>query len=279
MIIKRKLINIGRRITAPLRALPDFLIIGAQKAGTTSLFQDLLSHPCIGQPSEKEVHYFDYPENFKRGILWYRSHFPLMIHKYYSAIIQKSLFVTGESSPYYLFHPHVPKRAAQILPDVKLIILLRNPADRAFSHYQHEISSSNESLSFEEAIQGREQELEIEIQRMHQDENYYSRSHQCYSYLLRGIYWKQLQHWFSLFPREQFLILNSESYFHEPAQEYRRVIQFLGLPEYALKRFKKVNQGNYTSSLSKGMRAHLNEFYKPHNEKLYECLGKRFPWQ
>lgn len=278
MIVKRKLINVGRKITAPLRVLPDFLIIGAQKAGTTSLFEDLINHPCVGRPIKKEIHYFDYPENFNRGVWWYRSHFPLMMHKFYSAAVRKEPFITGESSPYYLFHPHAARRVAEILPHVKIIVLLRNPVDRAFSHYQHEVNGGNETLSFEEAIQKRNQELKTEIQKMNQDEKYKSRIHQCYSYLLRGIYWQQLESWFQFFPKHQFLILNSESYFQEPAQVYRQVIHFLGLPEYTLERFKNAYPGKYTSRMSKAVRDYLKEFYKPHNEKLCENLGTRFSW-
>jgi len=278
MIFKRRHINIKRRITGPLRVLPDFLVIGAQKSGTTSLFNDLMSHPCIRRPFRKEIHYFDNSQYFKQGPLWYRSHFPLMIHKYYSAKVRKLPFITGEASPYYLFYPHTPKRVAQILPDVKIIVILRNPVDRAFSHYHHVVKKGRESLSFEEAIRKRGLELEIEIQKMVQDENYHSRTLKHQSYLLRGIYWKQLQNWFRFFPKEQFLILNSESYFREPVQEYRKVIQFLGLPKYILKKFKKVNQGNYKSKMAKEMRGYLNEFYKPHNEKLYELLGTGFSW-
>jgi len=278
MMIKRKLINIERRITAPLRVLPDFLIIGAQKAGTTSLFKDLMRHPCIGRPIEKEMHYFDYPMNFKRGIFWYRSHFPLIIHKYYTAIIRKSLFVAGEASPDYLFYPHVPKRVAQLLPDVKIIVILRNPADRAFSHYHHEVKKGNEELSFEEAIRARKQLIETEVNKVTQDESYFSGTHQRHTYLVRGIYWKQLQHWFHYFSKEQFLILNSESYFSEPVQEYRKVIQFLGLSDHTLKRFKNANPGAYKSKMTKETRDYLNNFFSSYNEKLYKCLGTRFSW-
>jgi hypothetical protein len=150
--------------------------------------------------------------------------------------------------------------------------------DRAYSHYHHEFKGGNEWLPFEEAVRVRDQELRTEIQKMNQDENYNSRTHQCHSYLSRGIYWQQLQHWFRFFPKDQFLILNSESYFQEPLSMYWKITRFLELPDYTLKKFKKVNQGEYTSNLSKETRDYLNAFYKPHNEKLYECLGTSFRW-
>jgi len=278
MYSENKPLNIERRITAPLRVLPDFLVIGAQKSGTTSLYQDLVRHPCIEQSVEKEVHYFDWSENFKRGIWWYRSHFPLKIHKYYSAIIQKSMLVTGEASPDYLFYPYAPKRIAQILPDVKIIVILRNPVDRAYSHYHHEFSGGNETLSFEEAIRIRDKELEPEIRKMNQDENYCSSSFQRHSYLSRGVYWKQLQHWFQFFSKEQFLIICSESYFRDPVQEYQKITRFLGLPDHTLKKFRKAHTGKYKNNMSKEMMSYLRKFYKNHNEKLYECLGTSFTW-
>lgn len=274
----RKKLNIGRKLTPQLRMLPDFLVIGAQKSGTTSLFMDLVRHPCIEESFMKEVHYFDWAENYKKGLGWYRSHFPLKIKKYFTKILRGTPFVTGEASPDYLFYPHVSKRVAQLLPDVKIIVILRNPVDRAYSHYQHEFRGDTESLSFEEAVRIGDQELETEIQKMYRDENYCSLSFQCHTYLSRGIYWKQLQNWFHFFPREQFLILCSQAYFDEPAQEYQKITRFLGLPDFSLNKFKKSHQGNYKDSLSMEMRGTLNAFYKKHNEKLYECLGASYVW-
>ncbi|MEJ2557594.1 MAG: sulfotransferase domain-containing protein, partial [Anaerolineae bacterium] len=126
-----------RLITRFMRVLPDFLIIGAQKCGTDSLFRYLGGHPCIKLASSKEAHYFDL--KFDKGINWYRSHFPLIPYKYSVKRLRKQDLITGEATPYYLFHPHAPGRAAAIVPHVKLIVLLRNPADRAYSHYNHEV--------------------------------------------------------------------------------------------------------------------------------------------
>ena len=129
------------RITAHLMGggLPDFIIIGAQKSGTTSLYRFIVKHPAIAPATKKEVHYFSIW--YKFGELWYRSHFPTNLSRYnfYKRTNQKLL--SGEASPVYLFYPVVPGRMKELLPDVKLIVILRNPVDRAYSHYHHSLDS------------------------------------------------------------------------------------------------------------------------------------------
>ena len=122
--------RLWRSATAPVRTLPDFLIIGAQKCGTSFLYRFLVKHPHVKSAFVKEVHYFDL--NFAKGNNWYRSNFPLQVRN-------TRTYITGEASPYYLFHPHAARRASMVVPDAKLLILLRNPVDRAHSHYQHQV--------------------------------------------------------------------------------------------------------------------------------------------
>ncbi len=116
-----------RASTHSLRLMPDFIIIGAMRGGTTSLYSYLTEHPSIGSAYMKEIHFFDV--FFNKGLYWYRSQFPSSVQKYYAEHVQKRSFITGEASPYYLFHPHAPKRIAKTLPQVKLIVLLRNPVN------------------------------------------------------------------------------------------------------------------------------------------------------
>ena len=120
--------------------LPEFLIIGAQKSGTTSLYNYLTQHPMVGTAFEKEVRYFN--NHFDKGLNWYKAHFPLRI--------RSSQFMTGEGEPSYLPHPVAPQRVYELVPQVKLIVMLRNPVDRAFSHYQHRFIRDREPRSFEE---------------------------------------------------------------------------------------------------------------------------------
>src|SRR5947209_7625266 len=197
-----------RGITAPLRLLPDFLIIGTQRGGTTSLYHYLQAHSCLKPTTTKEVHFFD--KKYRKGLLWYRGHFPLVWEKVYAQRVQKRAFVTGEASPAYLFHPHVHKRIAQVLPHVKLIVLLRNPVDRAYSQYYHSLELGLETRSFEEAIQDEVERTSQEREKILKDEHYQSYTYRHHSYLTRGIYVDQLQAWMRFFSREQFLILKSE---------------------------------------------------------------------
>ena len=106
--------HLWRLATAPVRTLPDFLIIGAQKSGTTFLYQLLVQHPHVKPAFVKEVHYFDL--EYRKGVNWYRSHFPLQMRN-------SREYITGEASPYYLFHPHAPRRASAVVPDAKLVVL------------------------------------------------------------------------------------------------------------------------------------------------------------
>ena len=119
---------------------PNFLIIGAQRCGTTSLYNYLIQHPQIVPSSKKEVHFFDL--NFHLGQSWYEKHFPEVSDN----------ILTGEASPYYIFHPLCPKRIFDYDPSVKLIVILRNPIDRAYSHYRHIVRLGHEPLKFEDAL-------------------------------------------------------------------------------------------------------------------------------
>ena len=140
---------LSRGLTHPIRLLPDFLISGAQRGGTTSLYNYLQAHPCFELPTTKELHFFD--RKFHRGLAWYRAHFPTYLEKCFAQRIQGRAFLTGEATPNYLFHPLVSRRVAEVLPRVKLIVLLRNPVDRAFSHYHHILDLGYEHLPFAEA--------------------------------------------------------------------------------------------------------------------------------
>ena len=258
--------------TAQVRSLPDFLIIGAQKCGTTFLYQLLVQHPYVKPAFAKEVHYFDL--NYREGDDWYRSYFPLQVPN-------NNKYITGESSPYYLFHPHAPRRASAVVPDAKLIALLRNPVDRAYSHYQHQVKrvkgERRETLTFEEAIDAEERILPGEVSRMLQDEYYESVSHRTRSYLSRGIYIDQLLLWSGFFRREQMLVLKSEDLFNGTTNALERVLDLLEIPHWAPGTYSIPNKREY-AGVSPLMRQRLNQYYKPHNQRLYEYLRVDLGW-
>jgi Sulfotransferase domain len=261
-----------RLATALVRTLPDFIIIGAQKCGTTFLYQLLVQHPHVKPAFAKEVHYFDL--NFRKGDNWYRSYFPLQMRN-------SRKYITGEASPYYLFHPHAPRRAWAVVPDAKLVVLLRNPVDRAYSHYQHQVkrvkAEARETLTFEEAIEVEERILPGEVSKMLQSEYYASATHRTRSYLSRGIYIDQLLVWSSFFQRKQMLILKSEDLFNDTTNALERMLDFLKIPHWAPETYSIPNKREYTG-VSPLIRQRLDEYYKPHNQRLYEYLGVDLGW-
>ena len=222
-------------------------------------------------------------KNFTRGPAWYRAHFPTAIQKHAIQRMRKHHFVTGEASAYYLFHPHAPQRVARLLPGAKLIVLLRNPVDRAYSQYNFEVDLGRESLSFEEAITAEEERIGKERERILADERYVSFDHSRYSYLARGVYVDQLRTWMGFFPREQFLLLRSEDFYADPASALEKVSQFLQLPPLqAHERTKKYKQHNYNntpySSMNPATRERLVAYFEPHNQRLSNFVGMVFDW-
>ena len=276
-IDKQVLKKAFRATTNPIRMMPHFMIIGTQKGGTTSLYQYLIQHPSIAPIWIKEPHFFDI--YFYKGLPWYRSHFPTTVEQYYSRYIQKHDLITGEASPYYLFHPQAAKRVSKTLPKAKLIIILRNPVDRAYSQYQHQTRQEGvESLSFEEALAKEEERLAGEEEKMLQDEKYFSFNHRHYSYLARSKYIEQLPPWMDLFPRDQFLILRSEDLYSNPKAVVQQTLDYLNLPSSHLNQeYKPFNDAKY-ASMAPETRTRLVEYFKPYNARLYDYLGQDFGW-
>jgi Sulfotransferase domain len=264
------------RPTAGLRLLPDYLIIGAQRAGTTSLHRYLVQHPGVRTTLRtKGVHYFD--TGYGHGGSWYASRFPTRLTAWYVARRHGMALRTGEASPYYLFHPHVPHRVAEQLPQVRLIALLRDPVVRAYSHYQHEVARGFETLPFEEAIAAEPDRLAGETERMLAEPLYNSFAHQHHSYLARGRYHEQLATWRALFDDSQLLVLSSERFFAEPEGTFGQVLDFLELPAFTPDAFERHNAYDYRQ-MGGEVRERLVEHYREPNRRLYESLGDDFGW-
>lgn len=276
-----------RLLTNSMRVLPDFIILGTQRGGTTSLYHYLTEYAGVFSAMHKEVHFFD--DHFSAGLRWYRAQFPTLLQKYYADRVQKQRFVTGESSPYYLFHPHVPKRVLNSIPEVKLIVLLRNPIDRAYSHHWLSVHEGHETLPFEKALKCEEERLAGEEEKMLEHEGYESYNHKHYTYLSRGIYVDQLRRWVGTFPKEQFLIVKSEDLYSDPAAITRQCLEFLGIPASRLdtakefKQYREPTPGGHKNRekpprMDAALRKTLVEYFKPHNARLYEYLGRDFEW-
>jgi len=256
------------RVTSPLRVLPNFVIVGTMKGGTTSMFQYLAQHPQINPPFRKEIKFFDI--HFPKGLMWYRAHYPLWAKMSDGAL-------TGEATPYYIFHPLAAKRMAETLPDAKLIFMLRNPVDRAYSHYSHIHRVGREPLSFEDAIAAEPERLAGETEKIMADPNYSTFTHVHYSYLSRGRYVEQMPRWLDLFPREHILILPSEELSVSPAATFQKALDFLELKSWQPERFSIFKQGSY-EQMPAATRQKLVEYFRPYNQQLYDLLGMKFDW-
>jgi hypothetical protein len=254
------------RATSALRPLPDFLIVGAQRAGTSALYTYLRRHPDIGGPPWKEVNFFDI--RYERGASWYRGHFPIRRAGRPQLV--------GEASPSYLFHPLAPERVAALLPDVRVIALLRDPVDRALSHYHHEVDLGREPLSFEDALDREEERMRGEWERL-ADPSYFSYAWWNHTYFARGLYAEQLERWQSAVPRERLLTIVSEEFFADPPGTYARVLEFLGAAPYELDSYPPVFSREY-GQMRPETRDRLAGRYLEPNRRLAELLGRQLPW-
>ena len=266
-----------KELTSFMRLRPTYLIIGTQKGGTTSLYNYLINHPKIYPALHKEIHYFDL--YFKKPIHWYIAHFPIDSNKINISCNENRFKITGEATPYYLFHPLVPQRVAEIFPEMKLICMLRNPIDRAYSHFNHNKRKGREKRDFQKAIHMEMESMPEITEKILKKYLYYSYEHRHYSYLTRGIYIDQLNRWFMKFEKKNILIIKSEDFFNNTIEVMNKIFLFLGIDKYHIMNYKPFNKQKYESEMNQKIRQQLYEFYRPHNEKLYESLGTDFKWK
>jgi len=264
------LLETGRRVELRLRmrqprALPGAVILGAQKCGTSSLHNYLTQHRGVIPPLRKEVHYFDV--NFGRSEAWYRAHFGR----------EREPGLNLDSSPYYLFHPAVPRRMHELLPDARLIVLMRDPVRRAYSHYWHERDKGREDLSFEAAIDAEPRRLERAGELLGSGELERSREHQLHSYLARGRYAEQLERWFGLYARERIHLLRFEDFAQDPLAGLNGTLAFLGLPPAVSVSLEARNTRRYPPMAEATMQR-LREYFEPHNRRLEALLGRPMGW-
>lgn len=279
----KDLADVGTRAygvaTVRWRPYPDFLIVGTKRGGTTSLWNYLARHPQVVPmfPSvrglKSNAYFF---ENHERGDRWYRSHFHTTAYRRWR---QRRLgrTVTGEASPYYMYGPHVPPLIASVMPDVRLIMLLRDPVERAYGHYHERVKQGVEQLSFEDALAAEPTRLAGEWERMVDDHHYYSRAHDFFSYRDRGIYLPQVARVLACFPRDQVLVLRSEDLYLDAQRVFDETCRFLGISAVPI---AEPTRHNYIprSPISPATKRELVEFYAPHNAALYRYLDCDFAW-
>ena len=271
--IRKRLAFKFRRLTWRGRDYPDFIIIGSQKSGTTSLFHYLAALPGFKPSKKKEIKYFDgglhsNMDSFHKGEQWYKSYFPL-----FKNFRKRNL--SYEASTSYIFKPHAAERILQTIPDVKLIALLRNPTERAISHYFHNVSKGREPLSIEQALQ----EEETRINQAVNAEDYRDKNYQNFSYKKRGLYIEHIENYLKYFPRERLLIINSEDLFIKKNETLNRICHFLDVKtDIGKKEIGARNVSKTRTKIDPKVYSTLDEYFETYNKALFELIGEDFGW-
>lgn len=276
-IRRRLLLKLASRLpTAPFRMLPDFVILGAAKSGTTTLHAYLEQSPHVSWSLRKETFFFT--RTWHWGLGYYHCFFELESVRRKALRAGRGPMLCAEGTPDYLLHPHVPARMKKTLPDAKLIVILRNPVDRAYSLYKHQVQRTNEPLSFADAVDAEAQRLDGEMEKMLADERYFSFHMQHHSYLARGCYMDQLERWLPHFPREQFLILLMDDLVRDAQGTLREITNWLEIPELEFTGIKRANESIHVEPMDDVVRARLHDYFRPHNARLEEFLGRTLGW-
>ena len=266
------------RASAGARVLPSFLVVGAQRAGTTSLYRTLQAHPAVLRPNlRKGVHYFD--TGYAHGPRWYRGHFPLKVTAARASRAAGTPAQAFEGSPYYMFHPLAGERIARDLPGVKLVALLRDPVERAYSAHAHEHARGYETETFERA-------LELEPQRLAGADEWLRQggprarhhAHQHQAYLARGQYVDQLERLEAAVGRDRLHVVDADDLFADPDPVVADLLAFLGLPWVPGLAYAKHNARPRTS-MDPALRVRLEEHFAPYDERLAAWLGRTPSWR
>ena len=259
--------------TAGRRALPDFLIIGAKRGGSTSLYRNLVRTPGVlplfpRAADVKGTYFFDVEH--ARGERWYRSHFPAG---------RRPGDRVGEASPYYLSHPHAARRAADLVPEARIVAVLRDPVARAHSHYQERVRQGIEDLpTFAAAVEAEDTRLAGEVERMLEDPTYVSWNHLNFGYVAQSDYAAGLGRWLDRYPAERVLVLRSEDLYADDAGVLAQVRGFLGLEAERPAETKQWNRTG-SSDLDPGLARELSDRLASSVAELTALLGwPADPW-
>jgi hypothetical protein len=265
------------RATSGRRALPDFLLVGAQRCGTTSLFRALLSHPNVLRANFlKGVNYFDVEGD--KSLAWYRGHFPLLSTARKHAAPGQQRAQVFEASGYYMFHPHAPGRIIDALPEVKIVAMVRDPVERAFSAYKHEFARGFETETLERALALEDDRVTPELNRMLADPDYQSDVYRHQAYRRRGHYAEQLQRFVDALGPQRVHVVQSELFFTQPVDEYTRLLEFLDLSTVMPGSFDRYNP-RPSAPMDAGVAAQLRTHFEPHDAALESFLGAPPSWR
>ncbi len=258
---------------------PDFLIIGTQRGGTSSLHFLLLQHPCVLPGAVKEIHYFDNPIIRRRGENWYRSQFPSTSSMRRLSEALGENVITGEATP-FMYSFHAPRFVQEITPNVKIIVLLRDPIERAISHYfRNRLVEGREPLTVEEAFLNENQRIKEEYERSITDQNFDDKNNRKFSYISRGFYDEQIERWYKHFDESQILLVDSLELFTNPHGTLAKVTEFLCISQnYNFDTSVKLNFGNQKKKISDDLNFYLKSIYESHNVRLEQITGRKFSW-
>lgn len=268
-----------RQPSARFRSLPDVLIIGAQRSGTSSLYKYLGAHPDISPSLRKETEYFS--RYHDRGEMWYRAHFPMGVRGRIRRVTRRPPLVSFEATPDYLLDPRAARRAAELVPQAKLIALLREPGARAISQHKHMVRLGYETLELEAALEAEETRIGTARERIASDESYVSAAFLRYSYFERGRYADHLRRWFDEFAPDRILIVRSEDLFADPKPTFASILEFIDVAPWEPPEF--ANHSYTTSpprapSTEVSLLSQLEGRYAPLNRQLYTMLGRDLGW-
>lgn len=264
--------------TSALRPGPDLLVVGAKRSGTTFLWSALLDHPQV-MPTVPAAQHVKSPHWFTRhrGLpeAWYRGHFPTTLARRRHAAAHGAA-VTVEADPLYLWDPRVATDARALLPGARVVVLLRDPVDRAYSHYRERTKAGVEGVDFARALEVEGARLAGEPERMAADRSYYARAWDWYSYRARGEYAPQVARWLEAYGEERVLVLRSEDLYADPAATLARVQDFAGLQRRAPGSTRRNTAPG--SDVDPEVAAALRDHFEPHNKELARLLGTPVWW-
>ena len=266
-LVKGSLTGGFRLATQRVRHLPTTVIIGAQKAGTTQLYAYMVKHPRCYGAAEKEVDYFS--KHSKRPVAWYRSRFP-----WRARVLRRQGHVV-EASPSYLPTPNALRKMQTVLPNARVIVILRDPVSRAFSHYQHKKTRHLESRNFAEAV---EEEIRTNAFPAQWGVALREGARPMLGYVARGYYALQLELLGKMYRRNRVLVLDSASLFADTAATCNRVFDYMGLEDFDVQPSKVYNRGFYQETIDPRVAERLREHYRPYDAMLEELLGQSFGW-
>jgi len=269
---RRQARRLRGQLTGRTHLLPDFIIIGAARSGTTHLLGQLNAHPNV-LAGPRETHFFD-SHRYTYGLSWYRLRFPTNKARREAYAQGLHPVLTGESSPSYLWHPHAPARIARGVPEARLLVLLRDPAARAASHWAWCLRQCGETRTLREAVEaeigeaGEEPRLRVPADKRVNDP----------LVVRRGLYQPQLERWLTHISRDRILVIQSERWFRDPPGVMAEVCDFLELPLQAQLPRVMRNRNKPHDPYDPAVLARLREFYRPYNARLAEYLEMDLDW-